>query len=228
MQANFETRRCEEKSISYFCSDPSHEMSGSPPQCIVYAPADSMPCTSAATWSPSFSSQLVVPYPFAGPVDFLSCLQSMEPCMRGCDSYTSYGIEQCTSELFHSCSSGFCSRRYGSYESSEHVTCKSRVAEIHELLIGPQGMAAYSDGRSIGCMRAPPGCNHNSWCDSHEDCSCSDCSGDSRCSSGGWQPGDMSGCNYNMMCDYNEDCSCSDCSWDYSRCPSYRRLRGNA
>jgi hypothetical protein len=38
----------------------------------------------------------------------------------------------------------------------------------------------------------------------------------------------MSGCNYNMICDYNEDCSCSDCNWDYSRCPSYRRLRGNA
>jgi hypothetical protein len=234
-----DTRTCE-SSLVYTCLDSEHRLEGS--TCYRYSGAQSRPCCgngvcepgkgetfytcradcpgtdyATLTWTSQWNGGLTAPQGYGYEVEWSHEYATFDSC-----------IAQCTSEL------GAC---VSDWENSARSKCQSYYVnqELHDCLNSISSIVSFQlqsqsgwDARSnaqqqSGCNNGGgwgTGCNYNSWCDSHEDCSCSDCSGDSKCSYN-------TGCNSNMICESHEDCSCWDCAMDSTRCPGYRRLRKN-
>ncbi len=73
------------------------------------------------------------------------------------------------------------------------------LACVGEQCVPVPGTDEPSCSTNESCIAA---CNGDGLCSESEDCTCSDCFGESRCSA----------CDLDAQCDAGEDCGCSDCS----------------
>lgn len=232
-----DTRTCE-STLVYSCLDGSHELDGT--TCYRYSGAQKRPCcgngvcepnkgetfytcpadcpgTDYATlsWTSKWNDALTAPLGYGFLVDWTYEYNSFDSCIAQCNSE----LSGCTNDWANS-ARGRCQ---STYTNIELQYCMDSVSSIASNQL--QNQNAW-DARSRAQQQSScnggggwgTGCNYNNWCDSHEDCSCSDCSNDSKCSYN-------TGCNNNMICETHENCSCGDCTWDSMRCPGYRRLR---
>ena len=232
-----DTRTCE-SSLVYTCLDTEHSLEGS--TCYRYSGALKRPCcgntvcepnkgetfytcptdcpgTDYATlsWTSQWNDALNAPLGYGFLLDWTYEYNSFDTCIASCNSE----LSSCTNDWANNARN----RCQGAYVNQELQYCMDSVSNIQSNQLQNQNAwdarsRAQQQSSCNGGGGGGTGCNYNSWCDSHEDCSCSDCFSDSKCSYN-------TGCNSNMVCEPHEDCSCWDCATDSMRCPGSRRLR---
>jgi hypothetical protein len=194
-----DTRTCE-SSLVYTCLDTEHSLEGS--TCYRYSGALKRPCcgntvcepnkgetfytcpadcpgTDYATlsWSSQWNNALTAPQGYGYEVEWSFEYNSFDSCIASCTSEMS----GCTSDWANNARN----KCQAYYVNQELQYCMDSVSSIASNQLQSQSVwDARSTGQSQnGCNGGTgPACNYNSYCDSDEDCSCSDCSGDSmRC-----------------------------------------------